>query len=199
MSKNRSASNRDTYGYQGDYLTGKSFYRVRQIPVLSIADQGDDVFRYTLATGANIEDLFLNGTAVFVGCDNALNNAELLIDTINRSTPYVDVVNPAGVAQVTAGGFLSLDEKGRALNVNIDPRTQTVSVMGRYNIIIDDTGIGGITYISFGEPGMAKGDPGWAIMRIYESGTITEIAWADDTSTLIKVHDDRASYTYTIS
>jgi hypothetical protein len=133
MAKIHFPSNRSDYESTGDYATGKSFYRARQIDIQSIADQGNNIWRYTLTSGSNVEDLFLVGKATFQNCTNANNDGTFPIVTVNRATPYVEVENSSGVAQVGAAGTLSLDEEGRALNVHIDKDTDSVAIGDHVN------------------------------------------------------------------
>ena len=128
MSKPRSPNNRTDYDHHQDFITAKSFFRQRRPSVLSITDQGNNIWRYTLDSDSNIEDLFLYSKATFAGCDNAANDGTFHITTINRTTPYVEVDNENGVAQGSSGGYLSLDEIGRASNVHVDPRTDGVYI-----------------------------------------------------------------------
>lgn len=63
--------------------------------------------------------------------------------------------------------------------------------------IIDDTGVGGITYVGFAKTGASTAAARWKIKKITEVGTITTIQYADGNSKFDNIWDDRASLTYT--
>lgn len=65
-----------------------------------------------------------------------------------------------------------------------------------YDLEVDDTSTPNTTYIGQADPGTDVATAAWRIKRIVESGTGTSIDWADGTAALIKVWDDRLTYTY---
>jgi hypothetical protein len=62
--------------------------------------------------------------------------------------------------------------------------------------IIDDTGVGGITYVGFAVNGTPTSAPRWKVKKITEVGTITTIEYADGDSKFDNIWDDRATLTY---
>jgi hypothetical protein len=53
-----------------------------------------------------------------------------------------------------------------------------------------------VTYIGEASPGASTADNVWRIMRLTESGTQTLVAWADGTTDMDNVWDNRASLNY---
>lgn len=61
---------------------------------------------------------------------------------------------------------------------------------------IDNTGVGGVTYVGFAVPGTLNSDAKWKIKKITEVGTTTTIQYADNDYKFDNVWDDRATLTY---
>lgn len=66
--------------------------------------------------------------------------------------------------------------------------------------IVDDTGIGGITYVGFAAPGTAStADAKFLIKRITVAGTITKTEYANGNRNFDKIWDNRATGAYVYS
>ena len=62
--------------------------------------------------------------------------------------------------------------------------------------IVDDTGVGGITYVGFAKTGAKTSAARFKIKKITEVGTITTIEYADGNTKFDNIWDDRATLTY---
>jgi len=62
--------------------------------------------------------------------------------------------------------------------------------------IIDDTGVGGITYVGVAVFGASTAAARWKIKKITEVGTITTIQYADGDTKFDNIWDNRATLTY---
>lgn len=73
----------------------------------------------------------------------------------------------------------------------------TVNVWdGALKTIVEDTGVGGITYIGEAIPGTATSAAGWRIQRITVAGTTTTIEWVGSGSKFNQIWDNRTSLSY---
>lgn len=62
--------------------------------------------------------------------------------------------------------------------------------------IIDEATYTSTTFFGYSNPGTSTASSYWQIKIIDESGSSTEIKWADGNSNFNKVWDNRTSYTY---
>lgn len=64
-----------------------------------------------------------------------------------------------------------------------------------YAIIIDEVDAN-TTYFCYADPGTLSSEAKWRIGRMYKSGTVTTVKWADGNISFDNIADNRASLTY---
>lgn len=107
-----------------------------------------------------------------------------------------------------SAGFSSEDHFRATVSPTDHRRNAAVAVETHTPVqqrFVDETGVGGITYVGYSACGVLPGELLWRIQKITEVGTLTTIQWAltpatGDTPDLYgefdKEWDERASYVY---